>query len=71
MTDIVERLRGSPHTNCLMPQCMSGAQVCDHSDEVIMDMMIDAMKEAAAEIERLRAGGCARNQRLTQYWGII
>ena len=23
--------------------------------------------EAAAEIERLRAGGCARNQRLTQY----
>jgi hypothetical protein len=25
------------------------------------------MREAAAEIERLRAGGCARNQGTTQY----
>lgn len=27
----------------------------------------DTLNVAIAEIERLRAGGCARNQRLTQY----
>lgn len=53
MTDIVERLR-IPLTG-------------DIRDDGSLGLINSEREEAAAEIERLRAGGCARDQRLTQY----
>ncbi len=65
MTDIVERLR----------------QFADHDvNETARDGTLEAadirlwsamMREAANEIERLRAGGCARDQHTTQFCGEL
>lgn len=55
MSNIVELLRGSPHTRCRLPGCFGGHQVCPHDDEEIYDAWGRAMADAADEIERLRA----------------
>lgn len=55
MSDIVDRLRK-----------ISGA-IEAFADDNGAKVPAAYMREAADEIERLRAGGCARNQRLTQY----
>lgn len=52
MTDIVDRLKEGVYGSAVTK-----------TDEVLHALM----HEAAAEIERLRAGGCARDQNTTQY----
>jgi hypothetical protein len=53
MSDIVERLRGSPHTSCRRPGCISGAQVCPHDEDEIIEGLEDVCASGAREIERL------------------
>lgn len=54
MSDIVERLRGSPNTPCRNAACMQDPFGCSHEDHVIIDTLEEIMSEAADEIERLR-----------------
>ena len=55
MTDIVEKLRDA----CIIDR--------HYGKSVTLTLDYDDYMEAAAEIERLRAGGCARDQGTTQY----
>lgn len=54
MNDIVDRLKGSPHTPCVDPACLGGFQVCPHDDEEIIDGLNELCDEARREIERLQ-----------------
>jgi len=62
MTDIVERLRELEQVEHEL------AHDCDCPPEATANWKYaETCREAAAEIERLRAGGCARDQGTTQY----
>lgn len=59
MSDIVERTRKIADAfGDLHGPCETAVRIVEAADEI---------ERLHAEIERLRAGGCARNQRLTQY----
>lgn len=59
MTDIVERLREKIIADAFEQRRIVDGELCER--------LMDERADAADEIERLRAGGCARNQGLTQY----
>jgi hypothetical protein len=64
--DIVKRLRLTP---VLMYYDVRGYPQTDYEacKRYINDEGVKLMREAADEIERLRKGGCARDQTTTQY----
>lgn len=59
-TDIVERLRGAATA-----ECGCDCDKCKAADEI--ERLRAKKVELQSEIELLRAGGCARDQRATQY----
>lgn len=59
MTDIVDRLREKIIADAFEQRRIVDGKLCER--------LMDERADAADEIERLRAGGCARNQGLTQY----